>query len=444
MASRAAASLSPNLARRLMVRLLPLLVLLYVLKEIDRSNVGFAALFMNRALGFSPTVYGTGAGTYFIGYVLLNIPANVLAYRIGARKAIAWMMLAWGFIAMAMAFVWNAPSFYTLRFLLGVAEAGFMPSVLLYVSAWFPQRERATAIAWLSTAASLQVVVSGPLSGAILEMPPVFGLAPWQLLFVIEALPTIVLALFVRAYLSDAPQNAAWLGAAERAEIEEALRRDAAERPVLSGSKGVDALRNWRVWVAGAINLFIGSTFLTMVLWMPQIVRHLQNVRPLYIGLITATPFLLSIVTLVLFGWLSDRTGLRFPFVAGGMLVGAVCLAASAYLSNAPVVALVLLIAGLVVFLPVISPFWSFVSEFLEGEARAVGMAFVVATGSIGGFIVNYLLGWFRQHFGNFQAGLYAISLIMLCGALIMCLFGAYQELAARPAPRPGGTGLLA
>lgn len=421
-------SLSPSLARRLMIRLLPLLIVLYMLKEIDRANVGFAALSMNKALGFSPTVYGTGAGMFFVGYVLMNVPANLFAYRIGARRAIASMMLAWGLVATAMAFVTSAASFYTLRFLLGAAEAGFVPAVLLYVSFWFPKRERATAMAWVSTATLLQVVISAPISGAILEMPRALGVAPWQWLFVIEALPTIALAAFVGLSLPERPDDAQWLDAHEREELARALRTDEAERRTSVASKGVEAVRDWRVWAACLLNVLIGSVFLSMVLWMPQIIRHLHDVRPLYIGLITAAPFLLGLVTLILYGWHSDRTGLRYPYVAGGLFLGSLCLAASAYTSSVPVLALVFLITGLVLYLPIISPFWSFVSEFLDGEARAVGIAMVVAAGSVGGFITNYLLGWFREHFGNFQAALYALSLIMITGALLMCAFGAYQE----------------
>src|SRR5579871_3678291 len=212
-------AVSSSLSSKLFWRLVPLLALLVMLNYLDRSNIGFAALQMNSELGFTPEVYGTGAGIFFLGYVLSQIPANLLTHKFGPRRMIAWIMVAWGLVAGAMALIRDPQSFYGLRLLLAVAEAGMVPGATLYISQWFPQRARARAIATIYAATSLAVVVGGPLSGALLELPPLLGIRPWQWMFLLEALPTILLAFFVGRLLTDRPDHATWLDDRERAEL---------------------------------------------------------------------------------------------------------------------------------------------------------------------------------------------------------------------------------
>ena len=421
-------ALSSAVVGKLFWRIIPLLFLLVMLNYIDRSNLGFAALQMNGQLGFTPAIYGTGASIFFIGYLCSQIPANLLTHKFGARRMIAWIMLAWGLIAAAMALISDTTSFYTLRFLLAVAEAGMIPGATLYISQWFPQSERGRAIGSLYTATAAAVMIGGPLSGALLELPPWLGLQPWQWMFIIEAAPTIVLGLFIGRLLTDDPSRATWLDERERNELVTTLAQERRNVGALNVTGGTAALANWRIWVLFATYICIGAQFLSMVLWLPQIIRHLQNLRPFEIGLISAIPYLISIVLMYYVGQHSDRTGTRSPYVIAGLIIGAAGCAASAYLTASPVLSLVALIVGISGCNPLVGPFWSFATGFMQGRAAAVGIGLLSSGGSIGGFLATYLLGVFRQQFGNFEVGLYFMAGIAVFGALLMWLVARNQE----------------
>jgi len=421
-------SVSAAVSRKLFWRIIPLLLIVVMLNYIDRSNIGFAALQMNGQLGFNAEIYGIGASIFFIGYLLSQIPANLLTDRFGARRMIAWIMVAWGLVAAAMALIHDTTSFYTLRFLLAVAEAGMIPGATLYISRWFPQRDRARAIGTLYTATSLAVVIGGPLSGALLELPPWLGLKPWQWMFIIEALPTILLGIFIGRLLTDEPDQAQWLGAAERDELVASLGGEHAQLGDQNVSGGYAALKSWRVWVLFFTYVCIGAEFLSMVLWLPQIIRHLQNLRPFEIGLVTAIPYLISVILMYLVGWHSDRTRRRSPYVIGGLIVAAAGCSASAYLTASPVLSLIALTIGIGGCNPLVGPFWSFATSFLQGRAAAVGIGLLSCAGSIGGFLATYMLGVFRQHFGNFEIGLYFMAGIALIGALLMWIAARKRE----------------
>jgi ACS family tartrate transporter-like MFS transporter len=430
---------SSQLWTKLFWRIVPLLVLLVMLNYIDRSNVGFAALQMNGELGFGPAIYGTGASIFFIGYLVSQIPANLLTHKFGVRRMIAWMMIAWGLIAAAMALIRDPQSFYILRFLLAVAEAGMIPGATLYISRWFPQRHRGRALGTLYTATSLAVVLGGPLSGALLELPPWLGVKPWQWMFILEALPTILLAFFVARLLPETPDKASWLDPRERAELNATLAEERKNIGGLNVSGGWEVLKNWRIWVLFVTYTCIGAEFLSMVLWLPQIVRHLHDLRPFEIGLLTAIPYLLSAILMVVVGWHSDRTKKRSPYVIWGLIVAAAGCSASAYLTANPVLSLIALTIGIGGCNPLVGPFWSFATAFLEGRAAAVGIGLLSGAGSIGGFLATYLLGIFRQYYGNFEAGLYFMAAIALLGALMMWIVSREGErILLGQAPAPG------
>jgi ACS family tartrate transporter-like MFS transporter len=329
-----------------------------------------------------------------------------------------------------MAAITSAQSFYALRFLLALAEAGMIPGATLYISQWFPQRERGRALGTLYTATSLAVVVGAPLSGALLEMPPLLGMAAWRWMFLIEAVPTILLALVVRRFLTDSPEHAPWLDAGQRRELIATLARERAAAAKYRASGGWEVLRNWRVWVLFLTYICIGAEFLSMVLWLPQIIRHLQNLRPFEIGLVSAIPYVLSVILMYVVGRHSDRTRVRSPYVIWGLIVAAAGCSASAYLTASPVLSLIALIVGIGGCNPLVGPFWSFATSFLEQRAAAVGIGLLSCGGSIGGFMATYLLGVFRTHFGNFEAGLYFMAGIALVGAVLMWI-------AARTVERP-------
>jgi len=421
-------ALSRPVVGKLFWRIIPLLFLLVMLNYIDRSNLGFAALQMNSQLGFTPAVYGTGASIFFIGYLCAQIPANLLTHKFGARRMIAWIMLAWGLIAAAMALISDATSFYTLRFLLAIAEAGMIPGATLYISQWFPQSERGRAIGTLYTATAAAVMIGAPLSGALLELPGWLGLKPWQWMFIIEAAPTIILGLFIGRLLSDDPNRAQWLDEHERAELTATLAQERRNVGALNVTGGTAVLANWRVWVLFVVYICIGAQFLSMVLWLPQIIRHLQNLRPFEIGLVNAIPYLISVVLMYYVGQHSDRSGTRAPYVIAGLLIGALGCALSAYFTASPVLSLIALIVGISGCNPLVGPFWSFATGFLQGRAAAVGIGLLSGGGSIGGFLATYLLGIFRQRFGSFEAGLYFMAGLALIGALLMWLVAHNRE----------------
>jgi MFS family permease len=424
----AGAVLSSAVVSKLFWRIIPLLFLLVMLNYIDRSNLGFAALQMNSQLGFTPAVYGTGASIFFIGYLCSQIPANLLTHKFGARRMISWIMVAWGLVAAAMALISDAKSFYILRFLLAVAEAGMIPGATLYISQWFPQSERGRAIGTLYTATAAAVMIGGPLSGALLELPAWLGLQPWQWMFIIEAAPTIILGLFIGRLLTDDPSRASWLDERERTELVTTLAHERRNVGTLNVTGGTAVLANWRVWILFITYICIGAQFLSMVLWLPQIIRHLQNLRPFEIGLISAIPYLISVVLMYYVGQHSDRTGTRSPYVIAGLIIGAAGCAASAYLTASPMLSLIALIVGISGCNPLVGPFWSFATGFLQGRAAAVGIGLLSSGGSIGGFLATYLLGVFRQQFGSFEVGLYFMAGIALIGALLMWLVARNQE----------------
>ena len=426
--SSAVGVVSPTITSKLFWRIVPLLFLLVLLNYIDRSNLGFAALQMNSQLGFTPQVYGTGASIFFIGYLVAQIPANLLTHKFGARRTIAWIMIAWGLVAAAMAAISDTTSFYTLRFLLAIAEAGMIPGATLYFSQWFPQRERGRAIGTLYTATALAVVIAGPVSGAILEMPGWLGLKPWQWMFILEAAPTIVIGLFIGRILSDDPGQAAWLSARERSELTATLAQERRNVGALKISGGWAALANWRIWVLFVTYFCIAAQFLGMVLWLPQIIRHLQNLPPFEIGLITAIPYLIGVVLMVGVGQHSDRTGTRSPYVIAGLLIGSVGMAISGYITASPIWSLTALIIAIAGSVPLVGPFWSFASGFLEGRAAAVGIGLLSGGGSLGGFVSAYMLGVFRQRLGGFEGGLYFMAGVGVVGAILMWIAARNRE----------------
>jgi ACS family tartrate transporter-like MFS transporter len=418
----------PSISKKLFWHIVPVLLLLLLLNFLDRSNLGFAALQMNAELGFTPEIYGTGAAIFFIGHLCMQIPANLLIYKFGARRVIAWIMVAWGLVAASMAFISGVTSFYALRFLLAIAEAGMTPGATLYLSRWFPQAARGRAIGAFYSATALAIVIGGPLSGALLEMPGWLGLRPWQWMFIIEAAPTVIIGLFITRILADDPHDARWLDQQERTVLVDALDRERRVTGAHNVNGGWAALKNWRLWVLFATYICISGNFFSMIAWLPQIIRHLQNLRPFEIGLITAVPYLISIVLMYLVGWHSDRTGTRSPYVIGGMVIGAIGSSTSAFLTADPVLSIIALIIGIIGINSLVGPFWSFATGFLRERAAAVGIGLLSASASIGGFATTYLLGVLRQRFGNFETGLYFMAAVALVGAVLMWIVARKQE----------------
>jgi MFS transporter, ACS family, tartrate transporter len=396
-------------------RVIPFLFLLYIVAYLDRINVGFAALQMNESLGFSSTTYGFGAGIFFLSYTLFEIPSNVILARIGARVWIARIMVSWGVVSAAMMFVRTAPAFYTLRFLLGAAEAGFFPGIIFYLTRWFPGRERARTVAAFMTATLVAGVIGGPLSGALLSMHGVGGLAGWQWLFLLEGIPAVVLGVVVLRVLDERPADAAWLTAGERETMIACLRDDELRKKL--ETTGV-ALRNRRTWLLAVIHVVIPVTLYGIGFWMPQMLKAASGSNNFIVGLLSAVPYAAGAVAMVVVGRRSDRTGERRWHFALPAVVCAGALAASTLSSGAvwTVATLSIAMAGLA---SMFGPFWALTTSEVGGVGAAASIALVNAVGNTGGFVGPYLLGAINDATHSFAVGLFAIAAILVAGGAL-------------------------
>jgi MFS transporter, ACS family, tartrate transporter len=397
-------------------RLIPFLLLLYVVAWLDRVNVGFAALQMNEDLGFSAAVYGFGAGIFFIGYALFEVPSNIILARVGARRWIARIMVTWGLVSVAMMFVEGPYSFYALRFVLGVAEAGFLPGVIYYLGQWFPRSARARAISWFMVGIPLSTVVGAPLAGLLLGMDGLQGLAGWQWLFLLEGLPAVLLGVVVWRSLPDRPSDARWLTPAEQQALEEHIALEQDDTTRRHGIGVGAALRHPTVWLLGLVLFACQCGSYGLTLWIPQIVRGLSGAGDLWVGLISALPYIAAAVGMVLIGRSSDRHAERFWHVAVPSLVGAVGFAASAVLLS-PVPGLIALTIAAVGDLGSRGPFWALPPRFLAGSALAAGIALINTLGSLGGFVGPYAVGLVKDATGGFTGGLLLLSGLLVASA---------------------------
>lgn len=418
-------------------RLVPFLALLYFVAYLDRVNVGFAALQMNDALGFSSSVFGFGAGVFFLGYFLLEVPSNLMLARVGARLWIARIAIVWGLVSVSAMFVSGPRSFYAVRFLLGAAEAGFFPGIVLYFTFWFPAEDRARAVAQFSMASMAAGILGAPLSGALLTLRGVGGLDGWQWLFLVEGLPAIVLGVVALFYLTDGPERARWLPGDERAVLIEELARERAsttraDATIRSG------LVNPDVWRLALILFLIVTSGYGFSFFLPQIVKSLSGGSDVAVGLWTALPFSLAAIGMVVVAAHSDRTGERRRHVAACGAVAAVGLASASRSIGSPALAIASLsiaAIGLYSFTP---PFWSLPTAFLRGDGAAAGIGLINAVGNLGGFLGPYLMGWIRDATGDFGAGLAALAAAAAVSAALVLTVPAPTERRARR----GGTAL--
>lgn len=399
-------------------RLIPFLFLLYIVAYLDRINVGFAALQMNQALGFSATVYGFGAGIFFLSYVLFEIPSNVILARVGARLWIARIMISWGIVSSATMFVRTAPGFYALRFLLGLAEAGFFPGIIYYLTRWFPARERARTIAGFMTATLIAGVVGGPLSASLLSLHGAAGLAGWQWLFLLEGLPSVVLGLTVLKVLAEGPESAAWLTEEERAALIACLREDAGERHEPSTRA---ALAGGRTWLLATVYFTIPVALYAISFFLPQMLKSASGAGDFRIGLLSSIPYAAGAIAMIIVGRHSDRTGERRWHVLVPALVcaGGLALAAGSTGLAWSVVTLSIAMLGLA---SMFGPFWALATSAIGGVGAAASIALVNSVGNIGGFVGPYLLGAINDATHSFALGLLAIAAMVLAGAAVVLL----------------------
>ena len=412
-------------------RLLPFVLLLYVVAWLDRVNIGFAALQMNPDLGFSKTVYGIGGGIFFAGYALCEVPSNLILARVGARLWIARIMVTWGVLSIAMMFVKGPWSFYIVRFLLGAAEAGFLPGVLYYLGSWFPAAERARAVSWFMLAIPLSTVVGGPLAGFILELNGWHGLAGWQWLFLLEGVPAVVLGGVVLLYLTDSPGEAKWLTPQQRRWLVDTIGAEDRAAHARHGIGLRQALLHPTVWRLAFV-LFAGQTAsYGLTLWIPQIVKSLSGLPTFEVSMISALPYVAASIGMIAIGASSDRTGERLLHLAIPTALGGLAFIASAYLTS-PVPSLIALAIAAVGNTSTRGPFWALPPRFLTGRAAAGGIALMNTLASIGGFVGPYVVGFLADMTNGFAAGLVFLAVLMLLGAVAALLLRGAPVLADR------------
>ncbi len=426
MASSTADQIEAVVVSKLTWRLLPFLFLLYIVAYIDRINVGFAALQMQQRLGFNDATYGLGAGMFFAGYFFFQVPSNLGLHRVGARRWIAAIMVFWGIISASMVFVTTPRSFYFLRFMLGVSEAGFFPGVILYLKQWFPAAAQARTVARFMTAGALSGVVGGPISGALLGMDQTLGLAGWQWLFLIEGAPAILLGGVVLLYLTDYPRDAHWLGEEHRAWLVETLARERAAHPAAVHTGVTAAFMTGGVWISVLllVCVYFGANMFAygISLWLPKLIRSLSGVSTFVIGLLSAIPYLLAAVTMMIAGAHSDRTGERRLHVALPAFAGAVALGFSAY-SHSLLLTIVGMSFALMGVWSIYGPFWAIPSSLLTGTGAAVGIAVINSLGNLGGFFGPWIIGRVKTSSGGFRGGLLIIGAalaVSACAALLV------------------------
>jgi MFS transporter, ACS family, tartrate transporter len=422
MPSLTGVELGAKVVARLSRRLLPFLFLLYIVAYLDRINVGFAALQMRGQLGFSDEVYGLGAGIFFAGYFFFQVPSNLALARFGARKWIAVIMVVWGVISASMIFVGSPRGFYWLRFLLGAAEAGFFPGMILYLRRWFPSAARARAVAMFMTAAPLAGVIGGPISGLLLGVHR-GNLMGWQWLFLIEGLPAILLGGVVLAYLTDRPEIATWLALEERTWLVEQLAQEEKPHPRAS-TEIFAAFTSARVWLLVVVYLGETTSAYGIALWLPTLLRSAQGHSNFVIGLLSAIPYLATMVAMVLVATHSDRTRERKWHLAGSAFACAIGLGCAAY-STSTAANVVFLSVTLMAAFSMNGPFWATTTEMLSATSAAAGIALINSFGNLGGFLGPYTIGLVRTWTGSFRGGLLAVSaLLVVCGVMALLAYG--------------------
>ena len=406
-------------------RIIPLLFVCYVVAYLDRVNVGFAKLQMLQDLKFSETVFGLGAGMFFVGYCLFEVPTNLLLYRIGARKVMTRIMITWGIISCLTMFVTTSTEFYVIRFLLGVAEAGFFPGIILYLSQWFPAERRGRVTALFMTALPMSGVIGSPVSGWILQtFAGVNGWAGWQWLFLLEGIPTVLVGIVVWFYLDDKIESAKWLSPEEKRLLRDAIHRDNAQTPDHSFGQ---AVRSAKVWILGLMYFGVVTGLYGISFWLPTLIKATGVAGALDIGLLSAIPYVVATVSMILVGRSADRRRERrwhfmVPAVVG--CIGLILSATFSHNTTFAIAALTLAAAGVISSLPL---FWTFPPAFLGGAAAAGGIALIGALGNVGGFVSPYAVGFMKDLTHSTDGGMY-----LLAGCVFMSAIIALTTMPAR------------
>lgn len=413
--------------RKATVRLVPFLFVAYIINFLDRVNIGYAALTMNADIGLSATSYGLGASLFFVGYILFEVPSNVMLERVGARIWIARIMISWGIISGCMIFVQGPYTFYGIRFLLGVAEAGFFPGIILYITYWFPASARGRIVGLFMAALPVAGIIGAPLSTYLLGLDGLWGLRGWQIMFLLEALPSIPLGIMAFFYLSDKPAVAKWLDHDEKRALTEAVNRSLAAQPKHVREPFLTLFADSRVLLLSVIYFCVLVGVYSVSYWFPQIMKQL-GLTVSQIGPVSAIPYIVSAIAMVLWGRSSDKSGERIWHLtlslltcAGGFLVAGIF--ATSQIGT--VIGICLSLIGVFSAAP---PFWALATQLLAGEKSAAAIALVVSLATVGGVVAPYWVGWMKDFTGDFGLSLIGIAVIPIIGGLATLSLGALNR----------------
>lgn len=420
-ATPASSLLEERAIRRITWRLIPFLMLLYLVAFLDRINVGFAALTMNKDVGLTSQMFGLGAGIFFLGYFVFEVPSTVILHHVGARFWIGRVMITWGLVSVGMAFTRGPISFYILRFLLGLAEAGFFPGVILYLSYWFPSNHRSAVTAMFMAAAPVAGFIGSPISGALMQLDGLLGLRGWQWLFLLEGIPALVLGFITFSFLTDRPADATWLTVEERDWLTSAIQQEQTDIKDSRSHSAWRALADWKVLALSLAYFGTSAGLYTIGFWAPLIIKGL-GFSVFRVGLLVAIPNLIAVVGMVLWSRNSDRTGERYWHAAIACLIGAIGMAVAARAGSSAFLA----IAGLSLTAFGVSaakpPLWCLPTTFFAGTAAAASIGLINSLGTMGGFIGPYMIGSSNRTSGNFTRGLSLVGGTLIVSAVTIVL----------------------
>jgi ACS family tartrate transporter-like MFS transporter len=408
------AQLRSRAMRKVSLRLLPGLVVAFIFNYIDRTSVGFASLTMNQDLGFTATQFGQGAGVLFIGYCFFELPSNLALYRFGARRWLARIMITWGMASAATAFITGPMSFYFMRFLLGVAEAGFFPGVTFYLATWFPAQYRARALAWFTLGVPVSSVIGGPMSGMLLQLNGLWGLKGWQWMFLAQGLPACILGALLFLCLCDHPKEASWLTSDERSELLAMLDEEKRDRPKKTLYA---ALKDPRVLLLAAIQFGFVMGSYGIGIWLPQIIK-LHGFGNVKIGFISAAPYVLAAAGILIWAKAVDRSGKKILNLLLACLLSAGGLFVSGYLKSFAG-AMVGITVAIVAVSAARAIFWTIPTNFLTGVGAAGGFAFINSLGTLGGFAGPYMVGSLKDYSGTFYSGIFGLAGALLIATVL-------------------------
>jgi ACS family tartrate transporter-like MFS transporter len=420
-------------------RLIPFAMLLFYISLIDRANISYAALEMNKDLQLSPSIYGLAAGIFFIGYFLFEVPSNLILMRVGARRWLGRIMISWGIVATAMAWVTGPYSLYVMRFLLGLAEAGLFPGLLYYLSFWIPARARGITMSVLMSTTALAYVTGGPLATALMAFEP-FGLRGWQFMFVAQGIPAIIVGFIVLFVLTEKPEDATWLTQSEKDHIARTIAAELAAKAKLGATSLREGFLDRRVWIAALFTFLLVCSNFGTVFWLPQILKGLGDLSNMQVGLLSVIPYLIAGIGMILWGRHSDRTGERKWHLVGSAVLAAVGYACAGFAPNPTLSFIAICFAALGIW-SMFGIIWAYCGDLLGGAAAASGLALINSIGTLGGFVGPFLIGFVRERTQTFSGGLYVLAGFALVTALVGLLLKNREQSALQMELAPARSG---